>query len=69
MDQIVLQYLQNKLNLEASAVREEFGTEADKKNPPVFVSLNYDEILTLQQLVNDKIGVFSSKKKELPFVE
>ena len=52
---MVLQFVQNKLNLETSAVRQEYGFAAEKENPTVFVSLTFDEILALQELVNERL--------------
>lgn len=67
MDNIVLQFLQNKLAIETSAIVQEHGFSAEKNNPTVFVSLAYDELLAVQQLVNEKLKT-PVCKKELPTV-
>lgn len=65
MDNIVLQFLQNKLAIETSAIVQEHGFAAENNNPTVFVSLAYDELLAIQSLVNERLQT-PICKKELP---
>lgn len=66
-DVIVLQFLQNKLNLEVSNIRQDHGFESERVNPTAFVSLAFDELLALQELINDKLKG-PIPKMELPSI-
>lgn len=63
MDLITLQFLQNKLELELSAIRQEYAFAAEKENPSVFVNLSYEETTVLLKLVVEELKLLSSVKQ------
>lgn len=63
MDLITLQFLQNKLEIELSAIRQEFAVAAEEENPEVSVNFSYDELSVLRKLVVGEVELISSVKQ------